>query len=417
MSFEEWKEYIFSDFVDINPTIKLDSKKEYSFIEMKDLEDGKKFAYPSSKQKASGGARFQNSDTLFARITPCLENGKICQASNLENGIGFGSTEFLVFRGKKEISDTEFIFYLSRWDEVRKFAEQNLVGTSGRQRVGKEAFQNLVLNLPPLPTQRRIASILSSLDEKIELNRQTSQTLEAIAQAIFKEWFVDFNFPGATGDMQESELGEIPKGWRVASLNEIITVTHGYAFKGEYFSDEETEDVLLTPGNFKIGGGFNYSKLKYYNGDFPKSYVLNRGDVIVTMTDLSREGDTLGYSALVPEIIGKKLLHNQRIGKVVFKKRHFHSFIYLLMQQESYRNFILGGATGSTVRHTSPSRICEFQFVLPDKEVLEQFEITIGAFFDLIESNQQQIQSLIQLRDSLLPKLMKGEIDLNSQTA
>ena len=129
-----WKEYKFSDFVTINPTVSLKGTGEYSFVEMKDLQDGNKYCFANAKRKTSSGARFQEMDTLFARITPCLENGKICQVKGLENGIGFGSTEFLVFRGKEKISENDFVFYLSRWDEVRGFAESNFEGTSGRQR-------------------------------------------------------------------------------------------------------------------------------------------------------------------------------------------------------------------------------------------------------------------------------------------
>lgn len=144
-----WKEYKFSDFVEINPKVLLKKSEEYSFVEMKDLTESKKYVSPSRKKTLTGGARFKNGDTLFARITPCLENGKISQVKELENEVGFGSTEFLVFRGKKDVSHSDFIFYLSLTDDVRNFAEQNMVGTSGRQRVGWQAFDNLSLNANP----------------------------------------------------------------------------------------------------------------------------------------------------------------------------------------------------------------------------------------------------------------------------
>ena len=118
--------------------------------------------------------------------------------------------------------------------------------------LNKSDFSNFEITAPDIAIQRRIAAILSALDEKIELNRQTNATLEAIAQAVFKEWFVDFHFPGATGEMQDSELGPIPKGWREGQLGVISKIKHGFAFKGECFSEEETDDILLTPGNFKI---------------------------------------------------------------------------------------------------------------------------------------------------------------------
>lgn len=150
----EWKEYKFSDFVNINPPVKLINGEQYSYVEMKDLSDGQKYCFPSVERKLSGGARFNEGDTLFARITPCLENGKICQAKGLKKGVGFGSTEFFVFRDKDGVSDNDFVFYLSRWDEVRAFAEMNFDGTSGRQRVPKDAFNNLFLSLPDLKIHR-----------------------------------------------------------------------------------------------------------------------------------------------------------------------------------------------------------------------------------------------------------------------
>lgn len=100
-----WREYRFSDFVNINPPVSLKANEEYSFVEMKDLEDGNKYCFPKTKRIKGGGSKFQNGDTLFARITPCLENGKICQVKGLENNVGFGSTEFYVFRGREDVSE------------------------------------------------------------------------------------------------------------------------------------------------------------------------------------------------------------------------------------------------------------------------------------------------------------------------
>lgn len=187
----EWKEYRFSDFVNINPSVKIPKKQLVSFVEMKDLTDGQRFCKPSQERFLSGGSRFENGDTLFARITPCLENGKICQVKGLKNGIGFGSTEFHVFRGKSIISDSDFVYYLCRWSDVRDHAEKNFDGTSGRQRVPKQAFDDLYLNLPELSEQKSIASILSSLDDKIDLLHRQNATLEKMAETLFRQWFVE----------------------------------------------------------------------------------------------------------------------------------------------------------------------------------------------------------------------------------
>ncbi|NNV55054.1 restriction endonuclease subunit S [Limnovirga soli] len=215
-----WKEYKFSDFVFINPTIKLKGGEKYSFVEMKDLDNIQKYCEPKVERIMTGGARFQNHDTLFARITPCLENGKICQVRNLRNNIGFGSTGFLVFRNRDGISDSDFIFYLSRWDDVRNFAEINLDGTSGRQRVSKEAFNNLYLELPPLIEQKAIAEILNSFDSKIDLLHSNNQTLQDYAETIFRQWFKEQAGTWQKGTIEDEFdfiMGQSPAG---SSLNE-----------------------------------------------------------------------------------------------------------------------------------------------------------------------------------------------------
>ncbi|MCB0735864.1 MAG: restriction endonuclease subunit S [Bacteroidetes bacterium] len=231
-----------------------------------------------------------------------------------------------------------------------------------------------------------------------------------MAQAIFKGWFVNFNFPGFDGELVDG----LPKGWSKVKLADLIEIKHGYAFKGEFFSEIEQDDILLTPGNFKIGGGFNNAKFKYYNGEVPEAYILERNDLVVTMTDLSKAGDTLGYSALVPEIDGKRLLHNQRIGKVLLKDDlPLKYYLYWVMRQDDYRHFVLGSATGSTVKHTSPTRICDFEIALPDRNILEQFESVISGLSDKQQENEIQEAHLSKTRDTLLPKLMSGQLKVS----
>lgn len=184
--------------------------------------------------------------------------------------------------------------------------------------------------------------------------------------------------------------------WKEYSLDELIHIKHGYAFKGEFFSEEPTADILLTPGNFAIGGGFKAQKLKYYNGDFPVDYILDENDVIVTMTDLSKEADTLGFSAKVPAWFGKRFLHNQRIGLVKLKTDDFdQEYLYWLMRTFSYQRFVANGATGATVKHTSPTKICQYKFTAPvDKNTQRKIASILSAYDDLIENNLKRIKLL-----------------------
>jgi len=178
--------------------------------------------------------------------------------------------------------------------------------------------------------------------------------------------------------------------WETIKLGDILKIKHGFAFKGEFFSDLPTNNILVTPGNFNIGGGFKDSKFKYYSGEFPEEYILAANNVIVTMTDLSKAGDTLGYSAKVPAMAGKNLLHNQRIGLLQFNNDQVsQDFIYWLLRTKKYQSFILGSATGSTVKHTSPSRISEFEFELPPLQEQQRIADILSAFDDKIALNRE----------------------------
>lgn len=203
--------------------------------------------------------------------------------------------------------------------------------------------------------------------------------------------------------------------WKEYSLDDLIHIKHGYAFKGEFFSEEPTDDILLTPGNFAIGGGFKEQKLKYYNGDFPVDYILDENNVIVTMTDLSKEADTLGFSAKVPAWYGKRFLHNQRIGLVKLKTDDFdQDYLYWLMRTFSYQRFVANGATGATVKHTSPTKICQYKFTAPDdKNTQRKIASILSAYDDLIENNLKRIK-LLEEKAGLMFRMM--EVDLKDST-
>ncbi len=190
--------------------------------------------------------------------------------------------------------------------------------------------------------------------------------------------------------------------WPIHSLSEFIDIKHGFAFKGKFFKSEEAEDYLLTPGNFAIGGGFKETKFKYYEGPVPEDYLLVEGDIVVTMTDLSKQADTLGYSALVPTIKGKRLLHNQRVGLVQFKNNRIDkTFLYFLLRSKEYRHHVVSTATGSTVKHTSPTKITSFKFQLPPYDIQVAIGQYLLGFENKIELNRQTNQTLEQIAQAI----------------
>jgi len=199
--------------------------------------------------------------------------------------------------------------------------------------------------------------------------------------------------------------------WTEEILRDLVDIKHGFAFQGEFFTDEETKEILLTPGNFAIGGGFKDDKLKYYFGEVPDEYVLSPQDLIVTMTDLSKNMDTLGYSALVPDKLGKRFLHNQRLGKVLIRdeKQLDKYFLYYLLRTKDYRNEVKASASGSVIKHTSPDRIRNYKFLLPP--LLEQHAIAriLVSLDDKIELNRSMNVTLKSMAQALFRKMIMGE--------
>lgn len=193
------------------------------------------------------------------------------------------------------------------------------------------------------------------------------------------------------------------RNWQKYKLSDLIKVKHGFAFKGEFFSEEPTNDILLTPGNFKIGGGFKTDKFKYYNGHVPTDYILKENDILITMTDLSKAGDTLGYAAKIPSHSDIRYLHNQRLGLVQFKNDNVDKdYLYWLLRTSEYQYYILGSATGSTVKHTSPSRIEDYEFYAPS-DLSEQKRIAdiLSSLDDKIELNNQMNQTLESMAQAI----------------
>lgn len=399
----KWKEYKFSDFVEINPKVALKKGIEYSFVEMKDLSDENKFVTPSQKRPLSGGSRFENNDTLFARITPCLENGKIAQVKELENGVGFGSTEFLIFRGKKGVSNTDFVHYLSLSDEVRSFAEQNMVGTSGRQRVSWQAFENLTLNLPDLPTQTAIAEILSSLDDKIELNNKINQELENLAQTLFKQWFIDFEFPNENGEpykssggeMVESELGEIPKGWEVKTLKDEFNLNMGQSPKGDTYNDIG-EGMIFFQGRSDFG--FRFPSVRKYTSD-PKK-VAKKFETLISVR--APVGDI--NMAETECCIGRGL------GSISHPKSFFsYTYYKMLSIQDELKSYDNEGTVFGSINKETLGNI---KSIIPPLRIAEEYNNLIVDKDSLVYNLSCENQELTNLGDTLLPKLISGELEV-----
>ena len=190
--------------------------------------------------------------------------------------------------------------------------------------------------------------------------------------------------------------------WQQYAVGDICTIKHGFAFKGIHFCEEQTKYIVTTPGNFALGGGFKLDKPKYYNGPIPEDFILSPGDIIVTMTDLSKEGDTLGYSALVPSKEDGIFLHNQRIGLIEnISPEIDKTFLYWMMRTHSYQRYVANHSSGSTVRHSSPTNIGRYKFYAPSINNQRKIASILSAYDDLIENNNKRIKILEKMAENL----------------
>jgi type I restriction enzyme S subunit len=362
-------------------------------------------------EEYKGGTKFRNGDTIMARITPCLENGKIAKVSVLsDDEVGFGSTEYIVFRAIDGVSDADFLYYLICSPLVRNPAIKSMVGSSGRQRVQTDVVAGLDIELPPIEEQRKIGGLLKAIDDKIGLNNTINNNLEQQAQLLFKSWFVEF----------EPFNGTMPSDWEVVPFEKIVDFQNGYAFKSKELLNEPSSDCyqVFKQGHIARGGGFIPDGTKSW---YPKRlasklerFVLKKGDILMAMTDMKDNVAILGNTAIMP--IDNEYIVNQRVGHLRANgyKGITYPFIYLLTNSTDFLIDLRSRANSGVQVNLSSAEIKASQTVLPSEKVNTAFsEITL-PMFEAIISNQLENQRLAQLRDALLPKLMSGELDVSN---
>jgi type I restriction enzyme S subunit len=390
---EEREEIVFSEAVLVNPKRDLKKGTRTKFVSMVELSDFKKRIQGYTFREYSGGSKFINGDTLMARITPCLENGKTALVNILDNGeVGGGSTEFIVLSAKEGKTIPQFVYYLAISPEVRGKAIKSMTGTSGRQRVENDVFDKIVIKLPSISEQYSITNVLGDFDLKIELNQQMNATLEKIGQAFFKHWFIDFDFPNergkpyksSSGKMVDSELGEIPKGWTAGKFCDLVEVTTGKGLK---------RDEFVVDGNFSVLGA---------NGELGKTdkYLFDE-KLILT----GRVG-TLGTVYLIKDKCW--ISDNVLISKPIQEENYYYAFF--VIRQFDFQSL----NRGSTQPLITQTDLKNQRVVIPNKETLVMFHKILAGLYEKLDLNNYESKYLSQIRDSLLPKLMSGKIRVNA---
>ena len=401
---EEWKEYRLGDFMEFNPKISLKKETVARKITMDQLVPHSRDIYSWTYELYSGGSKFQNGDTIMARITPCLENGKHAFISLLdENEIAYGSTEYIVIRGRKGISDNLFVYYLTHFPSFKDAAIKSMVGTSGRQRAQVDVLENLTMKLPSIAEQKSIADILTKLDDKIAVNKQINDNLEQQAQALFKSWFVDFE-PFKDVEFVESELGMIPEGWKVVSLSAIADYINGLAM--QKYRPIEGEKGLPVLKIKELGQGSTDDNSELCSPSLiGEKYIIDDGDIIFSWSG----------TLMVKIWCGGKCGLNQHLF-VVEPKDYPHWFAYQWTKHH-LDNFIhIAKDKAVTMGHIKRGELDKAKVVVPDGTSMAAIDSMMKPLHRQIISNNIESRRLAQLRDTLLPSLMSGELKVGDVT-
>jgi len=409
---DDWEIMRLSEAILINPKRDLKKGATAKKVSMDNLEPFNKKIKNFEVEIYSGGSKFINEDILMARITPCLENGKTAFVDILAEGeIAFGSTEFIVFSGLNTKTVSDYVYYLAISPRFRLESIKSMTGTSGRQRVQIDSIEKIQIPVPPLPEQKAIAKVLSDLDDKIELNNEMNKTLEEIGQALFKRWFIDFEFPDENGNPYRSSGGEmvysedlgkeIPKGWKVKKISQF--------------------------GNIICGKTPPKSVKTYFGGEIPFIKIPDmHGKVFITETEDSLTDEGLNYQrnkTLLPNslcvsciatvglvsITSKISQTNQQINSIMPHERNVLYFLYY--QFKDMKDYLMNlGSGGSATLNINTNIFSEIKILMPPSKYLDNFNNSLNSLFQKLLSNLQENKSLEELRDSLLPKLMSGEI-------
>ena len=380
-----------SDFIEFNPRESLPKGNVAKEIAMADLIPFQKKISNYNISPYKGGMKFRNGDTLLARITPCLENGKTAYVDILnEDEVGFGSTEYIVLRAIPQKTIPEFVFYFAISDWFRKRAIALMTGSSGRQRVQTDKLMDLEVIMLDLETQKKIVRILSALDQKIELNNKQSNTLETVAFTIYDDFIKNLNEGEfkkvAIGRVADCKLGGTPSRAKPEYWNGDIN----WINSGSINSLRITE-----PSELITEEGFRHTS----------TYMLPQGTTVLAIT-----GATLGQVSRM-EIEG---CANQSVIGILGNGVISDEYIYLTTMKNIQT--IINRQTGGAQQHINKNDIKEFVIILPNQQLMSSFTNKVKLIFEKIAENKFENKTLSSLRDNILPKLMSGDVSLDKVT-
>lgn len=397
----KWEEKRLEDIIDVNPPVKLKKGESYPFIDIDKVSPTRRSVTNEEVKVYDGqsSSKFCDGDTVFSRITPCLENRKIGKVA-IEGDAAFGSTEFYVFRAKKKKADARFTYYLASSDAVVLPAINSMTGASGRQRADKRFIQRLKLNLPDLPTQERIADILSAYDDLIEVNNRRIELLEQAAQELYKEWFVRFRFPGYENAKFEDG---IPEGWKIKRINEFCYVTDGThdTPKPVDIGVPLVTGRCISSGFVDFDATYNISETDHEG--IKKRSGLKSGDIL-----FSNIG-TVGNCCIVD--------YNREFSVknvIIFKPKTMRdtAYLYYWMTSSTMQEIFGAQTNGASQQFVGLTFMRRYKLLAPKDDILEAFVDKVLPIVEQKRLLHQKNLNLAAQRDMLLQRLMSGKLEV-----
>ncbi|MCI7025993.1 MAG: restriction endonuclease subunit S [Succinatimonas sp.] len=372
-------EYKLGEMIACNPTVKLEKGEKYNLVDIDSIQVGTRYVKGKELQTFEGksGCRFQNGDTVMARITPCLENGKIAQIQ-CESEKGFGSTELLVFRGIKDKTDSDYVFSLMSTEYIRNLSANSMSGASGRQRADLSFIKNIKWDFPSLSVQQRIASILNNYDKLIQNYQKQIEDLQNLAGELYKEWFVRFRFPGH--EKASFENG-IPAGWKVDKIkNRVKRLSFGKTYK---------KDEVLTDGEIIVIDQSESEYLGYHNGE--PSHKATIDEPIALFGDHSCKYELMTRDFSLGENVIPFVSQNIDVYYLYYA-------VYKIVETEEYK------------RHWS--LFINKKILIPEEKLQLMFRKYALSIKKQTEILSFQITNLSKQRALLLPRLMSGKLEV-----
>ena len=402
------------DYYSLGDLVKIKYGKNQKKVQ--DDENGK---YPIY---GTGGLMGYSIDYLYDKPSVLIgRKGSIEKVRYIEEP--FWTVDTLFYTGvNEEIVIPKFLYYVMSLIDLSRYNE----GTSIPS-LRTETLNRLDIPIPNLDYQKRVLTVLSNIDKKISINEEINKNLLKISKKIYEEWFLNYEFPNNEGKpyktndgkFKDTEFGTIPVDWNIGLLENIIDFQNGYSFKSGDLLKEEKPNcyAIFKMGNIIKGGGFNPSATKSWikkseSSDLSK-YLIKKGDLLMCMTDMKGNVALLGHTALMD--VDNEYLLNQRVGllRVSNDIEIDYPYLYLLTNHHIFLTNLRGRANSGVQVNLSTKEIKHSKIIIPPKIVNQKFNKVVKPIFDIIFNNNIEIQKLTKTRDTLLPKLMSGEVDVS----